>query len=59
MRNPDGVGHGVASLTVDGRELEGNLMPPHAGPGPVAVEVVLGSPHHGESATKSEAHLLG
>ncbi len=46
--NPDGAGHGVRSLLVDGLEYDGNVVPPQAGPGPVRVEVVLGAPRHGE-----------
>jgi cellobiose phosphorylase len=42
VENPDGVCGGVRSLTVDGQELAGRLVPPPAGPGPVDVEVVLG-----------------
>ena len=48
VRNPDGAGHGVRSLMVDGLEYDGNVVPPQAGPGPVRVEVVLGAPRHGE-----------
>ena len=43
VENPDGVCGGVRSLVVDGRELEGNVVPPQGVPGPVRVEVVLGS----------------
>jgi cellobiose phosphorylase len=42
VRNPGGAGHGIRSLAVDGRELDGNVVPPQAGPGPVRVDVVLG-----------------
>jgi cellobiose phosphorylase len=42
VRNPDGAGRGVRSLTVDGHQVEGNLVDPQTGPGPVGVEVVLG-----------------
>ena len=42
VRNPAGTGHGVRSLKVDGREVEGNLVEPHDGPGPVRVDAVLG-----------------
>ena len=53
VRNPGGAGHGVRSLTVDGRELEGNVVPPQEGPGPVRVEVVLG--YEPVDATTSES----
>ena len=59
VRNPDGAGHGVSSLTVDGREFEGNVLPPQPGPGPVAVEVVLDSPKHSESAAEAAEPLFG
>jgi len=52
VRNPDGGGHGVASLTVDGRTIDGNLLPQQAGPGPVTVEVVLGAPSGDKSAVR-------
>ena len=42
VRNPDGAGHGVRSLAVDGTRLDDNVVPPVDGPGPVRVEVVLG-----------------
>jgi len=42
VENPDGVCSGVRSLTVDGRAVDGNVVPPAAGPGPVRVDVVLG-----------------
>jgi cellobiose phosphorylase len=45
VKNPDGVCSGVRSLTVDGEELEGNLVPlPRVTPEEsIRVEVVLGS----------------
>ncbi|HUK98144.1 MAG TPA: hypothetical protein VLV46_10845 [Gaiellaceae bacterium] len=43
VRNPNGAGHGVSSLTVEGRKIDGNLLPSRADGGPVSVEVVLGS----------------
>jgi len=55
VRNPGGVGHGVSSLTVDGRELEGNLLPLPADAGPVFVEVVLDSPRLAEGAASAAA----
>ena len=39
--NPEGAGRGVQSLRVNGQEIEGNLVEPQAGPGPVRVEVSL------------------
>jgi cellobiose phosphorylase len=42
VENPDGVCGGVASLRVDGGEVEGNLVPAKSGRGPVRVDVVLG-----------------
>ncbi|HSC51542.1 MAG TPA: hypothetical protein VLD16_14870 [Gaiellaceae bacterium] len=42
IENPNGVCSGVRSLRVDGRELDGNLVPPATGAGPVRVEVTLG-----------------
>ena len=42
VENPDGVCSGVRSLTVDGRAVEGNVVPLADGPGPVRVDVVLG-----------------
>lgn len=41
VRNPDGVSAGVVSLAVDGRSLEGNLVPYFAG-GTHEIEVELG-----------------
>jgi cellobiose phosphorylase len=43
VRNPDGAGHGVRCMAVDGRRVEGNLVEPQGGPGPVRVDVVLGA----------------
>ncbi len=42
VQNPDGVSAGVRSLTVDGRAVEGNVVPLADGPGTVRVEVILG-----------------
>lgn len=42
VNNPQGVCKGVASLTVDGVAVEGNLIPAQTGKRRVAVEVVLG-----------------
>ena len=42
VENPAGVSAGVASLRVDGEELDGNLVPAAGGRGRVRVEVVLG-----------------
>ena len=58
VRNPDGAGHGVSSLTVDGREIEGNLVPPADTPGPVTVEAVLGSPRR-RTGTPAAARSAG
>jgi cellobiose phosphorylase len=44
VSNPDGVCSGVRSLTVDGREVEGGVVPLAVGRERVAVEVVLGHP---------------
>jgi cellobiose phosphorylase len=43
VENPDGVCTGVRSLRVDGREVDGNLVPCPPGAERVAVEVVLGA----------------
>ena len=43
VENPDGVCGGVRSLVVDGKEIDGNLVPVAPGAARVAVEVVLGS----------------
>ncbi|MFW6189667.1 MAG: GH36-type glycosyl hydrolase domain-containing protein [Planctomycetota bacterium] len=40
--NPDGVCKGVRSVTVDGEEIEGNLLPVFADGGVHAVRVVMG-----------------
>jgi cellobiose phosphorylase len=40
--NPDGVGHGLRSLTVDGRPVDGGLVPPQDAP-VVRVQAVLGA----------------
>lgn len=42
ISNPNGVSKGVASLTVDGKALEGNTIPVSASGGSYQVEVVLG-----------------
>ncbi len=42
VSNPDGVSTGVRSLVVDGRPLEGDVVPLAEGTERVAVEVVLG-----------------
>ncbi len=42
VENPDGVCSGVLSLTVEGRPIEGCVVPLADGPGPVRVDVVLG-----------------
>jgi cellobiose phosphorylase len=42
VRNPQHVGGGVRGLTVDGREVPGNLVPPAEGTGTVHVDIVLG-----------------
>jgi cellobiose phosphorylase len=52
VENPDGVCSGVRALTVDGRAVEGNVVPLAAGPGPVRVDVVLGR-QAGPSPTES------
>jgi cellobiose phosphorylase len=44
VSNPDGVSSGVRSLKVNGREVEGNVVPLATGQGAVSVEVVLGRP---------------
>ena len=42
VENPDGVCAGVRSLMVDGRAVDGNVVPLAGVSGPVRVEVVLG-----------------
>jgi cellobiose phosphorylase len=42
ISNPNGVSKGVASLTVDGKALEGNTIPVSGSGGTYQVEVVLG-----------------
>ena len=42
IKNPDGFSHGVKSLTVDGKVLKGNLVPPHEDGRVHRVEVILG-----------------
>ncbi|MHA7966173.1 GH36-type glycosyl hydrolase domain-containing protein [Paenibacillus sp. CAU 1782] len=42
ISNPNGVSKGVASLTVDGKSLEGNTIPVSGSGGTYQVEVVLG-----------------
>jgi cellobiose phosphorylase len=44
VENPDGACSGIRSLRVDGKEVEGNLVPVAPGAERVGVEVVLGSP---------------
>ncbi len=42
IANPDGINHGVAEIIVDGKKLEGNIIPPH-GDGQVhTVQVRMG-----------------
>ena len=43
VENPDGVCSGIRSLRVDGKEVDGNLVPVAPGAERVEVEVVLGS----------------
>ena len=51
VSNPDGVSTGVRSLTVDGREVDGNVVPLAEGSDRVVVEVVLGGDRRlGETA---------
>jgi cellobiose phosphorylase len=40
--NPKGAGMGVSSLSVDGQEISGNLIPPHRDDKAHRVKVVLG-----------------
>ncbi|MBN2274768.1 MAG: glycosyl transferase, partial [Bacteroidales bacterium] len=42
IRNPEGVCHGVKSLTIDGKKIEGNMIPLQAEGSKHVVEVVLG-----------------
>ena len=42
VRNPDGVQHGIARMTVDGKALESNVLPPAPKGSTVHVEVVMG-----------------
>jgi len=59
VSNPDGVCSGVRSLKVDGRELEGGLVPVAPGSGRVAVEVVLGAPTVARTTTRSRPTGIG
>lgn len=43
VRNPDGVTKGVRAVSVDGRVVSGNLIPPQPAGATVRVEVVLGT----------------
>ncbi len=51
VSNPDGVCGGVRSLKVDGREVEGNVVPLSTGVERVVVEVVLGQPRDARTTT--------
>ncbi len=42
VSNPDGVCKGVKSLIVDGKKIDGNIIPPDLGGGEVEVRVVMG-----------------
>ncbi len=42
VKNPDGVSSGVRVLKVNGKKIDGNVIPPQKGKGPHVVEVVLG-----------------
>ena len=42
VRNPDGVQHGIARMTVDGKALKSNVLPPAPKGSTVHVEVVMG-----------------
>ena len=42
VRNPDGVQHGIARITADGKALESNVLPPAPKGSTVHVEVVMG-----------------
>lgn len=42
VRNPDGVMKGVRQITVDGKVINGNLIPHSAGAAEVQVEVLMG-----------------
>lgn len=44
VENPDGVSKGVESITVDGREIHGRIVPVAAPGSAVNVEVLLGAP---------------
>jgi cellobiose phosphorylase len=59
VSNPDGVCGGVRSLKVDGREVEGNLVPPAPGREKVVVEVVLGQPTEARTTTRSRPRASG
>ena len=53
VANPDGVCGGVRSLTVDGRELAGNVVPVVPGRKTVVVGVTLGQPTLARTTTRS------
>ena len=42
VENPDHVEKGIASVTVDGNAIEGNLIPVDAGKKEVHVKVIMG-----------------
>lgn len=42
VKNPDHVEKGVASVTVDGNAIEGNLIPVDAGKKEVHVKIIMG-----------------
>jgi cellobiose phosphorylase len=42
VMNPNRVSKGVVSMTVNGKYVEGNVIPPQKGKKSVQVEVVLG-----------------
>ena len=42
VKNPENVQKGVASMTVDGKAVEGHIIPYEAGKTDVNVEVVMG-----------------
>ena len=42
VKNPNGVQHGIARITADGKALEGNILPPAPKGSTVQVEVIMG-----------------
>jgi cellobiose phosphorylase len=42
VKNPNGVQHGIAGITADGKPLDSNVLPPAPKGTTVHVEVIMG-----------------